>query len=68
MQRTAIAIIVAIVAIAAILAGAYKMFFVLAAHMPAGRTLGMASAALMMGSGLVCAAIGYAANRWAQRR
>jgi len=67
MSRTGIAIIVSILAIAAVLAGTYEAFFALAARFPPGRTLGMISAALMVGSGLVCAGIGYAANKWVQR-
>jgi hypothetical protein len=68
MNRIAIAITVAVLAIAAILAGTYAAFFALAAQIPAGRTLGMISAALMVGSGLACAGVGYVANKWAQRR
>lgn len=68
MKPVAIAVIVSIVLIGAILAGAYWLFFVLAAHMPAGRTLGMISAALMIGSGLACAAVAYLANLWLRSR
>lgn len=68
MNRTVIAIIASVVAIAAILAGTYWAFLGLAAQIPAGRTLGMLSAALMVISGLACAGVGYLASRWAQRR
>jgi uncharacterized iron-regulated membrane protein len=68
MNRNVIAIIASVVAIAAILAGTYGAFFALAAQIPAGRTLGLISAALMVASGLACAGAGYLASRWAQRR
>lgn len=67
MNRNVVAILVSAVAIAAILAGTYDAFFALAARIPAGRTLGMLSAALMVGSGLACAGVGYLASRWARR-
>ena len=67
MNRNAVAIVVAILCIAAVLAGTYVAFFAMAAHFPAGRSLGMLSASLMVGSGLACAGIGYLANKWAQR-
>lgn len=66
MNRNAIAIIVAVLCIAAVLGGTYLLFTALAARVPAGRTLGMLSASLMVGSGLACAGIGYLANKWAQ--
>ena len=68
MNRTAIAIVVSAVAIPVILAGTYWAFVTLATYIPPGRTLGMISAALMVGSGLACAGIGYAASKWVQRR
>jgi cation transporter-like permease len=68
MNRNVIAIIASVVAISAILAGTYGAFFALAAQIPAGRTLGLISAALMVASGLACAGVGYLASRWAQRR
>jgi hypothetical protein len=67
MNRNGIAIIASVVAIGAILAGTYGAFFALAARIPAGRTLGMLGAALMVGSGLACAGVGYLASRWARR-
>ena len=68
MTRNGIAIVFAVLAIAAILVCTYAAFFALAARIPAGRTLGMIGAALMVGSGLACAGVGYVANRWAQRQ
>jgi hypothetical protein len=61
MNRTATVII------AALLAGTYLAFTALAAQIPAGRTLGMLSAALMVASGLACAGVGYVANKWVMR-
>ena len=66
MTRNVIAIIVAVVCCAAVLAATYAAFFAMAAHFPPSRVLGLLSAALMVGSGLLCAGIGYAANKWAQ--
>lgn len=66
MNRTLVAVVVAATAIAALLGGAYGLFFVLAGHIPPGRILGMFSAALMVGSGLGCAGVVYAANKWIQ--
>ena len=67
MSRTSVAIIVSVLAIVIILAGTYGAFFALAAHISPGRTLGMMGAALMMGCGLACAGVGYAANKWVRR-
>jgi hypothetical protein len=67
MNRTMIAIAVAVAGCAMVLAATYKIFFVMAASFPPGRVLGMFSAALMVGSGLLCAGIGYLANRWVGR-
>ena len=67
MNRTAVAILVFVVAAGAILAGAYWAFFALAAQIAPGRTLGMISAALMVASGLACAGVGYLASKWAQK-
>ena len=67
MNRTAIAIAVSVPIIAALLAGTYVAFTALAAQIPAGRTLGMLSASLMVGSGLACAGVGYVANKWVTR-
>ena len=63
MNRTAIAIGVSVAAISTTLAGTYWAFVTLATHFPAGRTLGMMSAALMVGSGLACVTIIYLANK-----
>ena len=68
MNRITIAIIVSAVAIPAILGGTYWAFVALATAIPPGRTLGMISAALMVGSGLACAGVGYAASKWVQLR
>ena len=69
MNRNVIAIIASVVAIAAILAGTYGAFFALAAQIPAGRTLGLISAALMADVLMLLARMdGYLASRWAQRR
>jgi hypothetical protein len=57
-----------VVCCAAVLAGTYFAFFAMAANIAPGRVLGMLSAAMMVGSGLFCAGIGYLANKWAQRR
>ena len=67
MNRKVVAVVVSAIAIAGVLAGTYEAFFALAARMPAGRTLGTISAALMVGSGLVCAGIGYVASGWVRR-
>ena len=67
MNRTAIAIIAFIIVSAAILGGAYIGFFTLATHFPPGRTLGLLSSAMMIGSGLACAGAGYLANKWVQK-
>lgn len=68
MKPLVIAVTVSIALIGAILAGTYWLFFLLAAHFPPGRTLGTISAALMVGSGLACAAAGYLMNKWLRRR
>lgn len=68
MRPIALAIIVSMLAIGAILAATYRVFFALAAHFPPGRTLGMIGAALMLGSGLGCIAVGYLANQWVRQR
>ena len=67
MNRTVIAVVVSVLAMAVILAGTYGAFFALATLIPAGRTLGMISAALMVASGLACAGVGYVASKWVQR-
>ena len=67
MNRNPVAIAVAVIGIAAVLAATYVAFFAMAAHIPPGRVLGLLSASLMVGSGLLCAGIGYVANKWAQR-
>ena len=67
MHRNLMAIAVAVIGIAAVLAATYGAFFAMAANIPPGRVLGLLSASLMVGSGLLCAGIGYAANKWAQR-
>ncbi len=66
MNRNVIAVTVAVAGIAAVLAATYAAFFAMAGHIPPGRVLGLLGAALMVGSGLLCAGIGYVANRWAQ--
>lgn len=68
MNRTAVAIVVSLVAFAVILIASYAILTMLATHVPPGRTMGMVSAALMVGSGLACAGVGYLANKWAQSR
>lgn len=67
MNRTPIAIIFSALAIVVLLAGTYLLFTALAANLAPGRTLGMFSAALMVGSGLACAGVVYAANKWVGR-
>ena len=67
MNRNPVAIAVAVAGIAAVLAATYVAFFAMAATIPPGRLLGLLSASLMVGSGLLCAGIGYVANKWAQR-
>ena len=68
MNRNPVAIAVAVIGMAAVLAATYVAFFAMAARIPPGRVLGLLSASLMVGSGLLCAGIGYVANKWAQRR
>jgi ABC-type antimicrobial peptide transport system permease subunit len=68
MNRNLIAILGAIAGIAAALAGFYIAFFAAAARIPPGRELGMIGAALGIACVLACVAIGFVANRWAQRR
>lgn len=68
MNRNLIAALGAAVGIALVLAGFYFAFFAAAARIPPGRELGLIGAGLGIGSGLVCAAIGFVAYRWARRQ
>ncbi|RTL51109.1 MAG: hypothetical protein EKK46_12810 [Rhodocyclaceae bacterium] len=67
MNRATIAVIFSALAIVVLLGGTYLIFTALAANLAPGRTLGMFSAALMVGSGLACAGVVYAANKWVGR-